>query len=208
VRPAGPLLVLCAGLALSACTWGPEEERARIEQILALGESGLALVTVRYDRFRTPTGLSAFPDGGKARMLRRRGLQYLVDGPEGTVRSFLERDAPEELWESFSMRVVALDGDSVAYVQLSGCPRGGECWGDLQDRSLLRVSVEGSVTAVDDVPEGAGLPGTMLARRPGELRYVRWSTNGDTVTVRRAEDGPYVPAFVVSPDGGLAPIGG
>jgi hypothetical protein len=194
-------------LWLGACTYGPEEQRIRIEQIVPLGDSFLALVTVRHDRFRPPTGLSAFPDGGKALILRRRALQYLVDGRERTARLFVEREAPDELWESFHMRVAGLDGDSVVYVAMTGCPRGGECWGELQRTSYHRVTMDGSVRAVDGVPDRAGLPGTMLARRQGEVNFIRWSTDRDTVTVRLLEGGPFEPSFVVSEDGTLTAVG-
>jgi hypothetical protein len=200
------MAITLATLGAAGCSYGPEEELVRLEQIVAYPDSYLAIASVRYDRFRTPTGLNAFPDGGKALVLERRGVHYLLDGRARTVRLLLDRDAPDELWESFHSRVAALEGDSVVYLSMTGCPRGGECWGDLVGQRFHRMELAGEPVGVDRVPDGLGLPGEMLARRQGEVNFIRWSQDWDSVTVRLVDDGPFEPAFVFVDGGGLTPI--
>jgi len=198
--------MLCAALAATACTYGPEEERVVLGQMIGVGDSYKALIVTHYERFRPPTGLAAFPDGGTARVLERRARLYLVDASERTASILTEQAAPDSLWESFSLSVRGLVGDTVSYVTLTGCPRNGECYPELRNSLALRVSMSGDVQAVPDVPTNARLPGVMLARREGEERYVRFSSDRETVTVRFEEDAEYGPLLQVGPDGSLTPI--
>jgi hypothetical protein len=48
----------------------------------------------------------------------------------------------------------------------------------------------------------------MLAREPGEQRYVRWSSTAGVVSARLDETGAYEPLFGVGDDGSLVPMGG
>lgn len=203
-RRAAGLLAL---VLLGACTYGPEEERRTVEQVLRLGDGYEAVVVVRLDRFRPPTGLTAFPDGGKTKMLERRARLYVVDAVDRTVRVLAELSAPDDVWEAYDVHIRALAGDSVAYVASTGCPKGGECHPALGRTHLLRVvTATGEATHVERVPAGAGLPGIMVARAPGEDRYVRWSREGATVTVLLEEGGQRQPVFEVRADGSLAVI--
>lgn len=195
---------LCV-VAQVACTYGPVEDLTRVEQIVALGDSFKALVVIRHDRYRRPTGLSAFPDGGKWRYEERQATNYLIDAAQRTVVELLGLEAPDSLWESFSAGVRGLEGDSVAYVALTGCPRGGQCYPELGKTALLRLSTTGEVRPVVEMPASARLPGIMLARRSGERNYVRYSQDNEFVTARFEEDGPYRPIFRVTPAGVLEP---
>ena len=152
----------------TSCAYGPEEERVVLGQILGVGDSYQALVVTHYERFRRPTGLAAFPDGGKSRVLERRARLYLVDAAAHTASVLTERAAPDSLWESFSLSVRGLIGDTVSYVELTGCPRDGPCYPGLRRSLKLRVSMSGEVQAVAEIPTDARLPGVMLARREGE----------------------------------------
>lgn len=194
-------------LSAAACTYGPEQERVRLGQIIRVGDSHQALAVTQYERFRPPTGVTAFPDGGKAQVLERRARLYLVNASERTASLLTEHVAPDSLWESFSLSVRGLVGDTVSYVALTGCPRNGQCHSELQNTVTLRVSLSGAaVRAVADVPAEARLPGVMLARREGEECYVRFSSEGATVTARFEEGASYQPILEVEPDGSLTPI--
>jgi hypothetical protein len=190
-------------LALTACTYAPEEERAVIAQIVRIGDSYRALVVVQHDTYRRPTGLSAFPDGGKWRYVERRAVEYLVDASERTIQRLAEQSAPDHLWESFAVHIPGVEGDSVAYLSMTGCPRDGECSPRLQRSSLQRLSTGGQVREVSELPAGVALPGSMVARRQGETRYVRFSSDGDVVTARFVEAGPFEPLFRLRDDGTL-----
>lgn len=191
----------------TACTYGPEEERVVLGQIVGVGDSYEALVVIQYERFRPPTGLTAFPDGGKARILERWARLYSLDASERSASLLTEQAAPDSLWESFSVSVQGLAGDSISYLRLTGCPRNGECHPRLQNSLLLSVSREGSVRAVADIPSDALLPGVMLARRPGEEHYVRFSSEGSTITARFEKHGPFAPLMRLGSDGSLTTIG-
>lgn len=199
--------VLCAALVGASCTYGPEEERVVLGQVVSIGDSYQALIVTHYERSRQPTGVAAFPDGGKLKVLARRARLYLVDASERTASMLTEQAAPDSLWESFSLTVRGLVGDTASYVTLTGCPRNGECRPELRKTLALRVSMSGEVQAVDDIPTNARLPGVMLARREGEEDYVRFSVNDGTVTARFEEDAAYEPLLRIGADGSLIPIG-
>lgn len=202
--------IFVALLALAACTYGPVEERSRTVQVVRLGDSYEALAVVQHDTFRQPTGLSAFPDGGSARVLRRRALVYRVDARTRKIEVAHVLQAPDSLWESFGAWVAGLEGDSVAYLRLTGCPRGGECHPEIGRTAFLRLSSDGRVAPTDRVPVGSGLPGVMAARTPGEEHYVRFGIRGETITARFDESGrgPEHALFRVHSDGTAHFVGG
>lgn len=191
------------GLLTLGCTYGPVEERATIEQIVRLGDSYRAIAVIRHDVFRQPTGLSTFPDGGSWRFLERRAHEFLLDVRACTADMIASQEAPDSLWLSFDAHIAGVEGDSVVYLRLTGCPRRGDC-GPPTRQSILRLSVDGTARPAQRVPPEAGLPGQMVSRAPGEENYVRFSTSGDTISVRTEDDGPYRPIFVVGSDGSLA----
>ena len=196
------LVALVAG-----CTYGPVEERAVIAQVLRLGDSYRAIAVIQHDVFRRPRGLSAFPDGGRWRYLERRGIEYLIDSESLDVRELASQDVPDDLWESFDVHIAGLDGDSVAYLRLTGCPRGGECYPGLQKQRVLRLSTAGGVQPTPGLPQGIGLPGVMAARRPGERSYVRFGIAGDTITARFDETGSAQGLFRIEASGSAVVIG-
>ncbi len=197
-----------AGLAvllLAACTYGPPEDRASVEQVVRLGDTDRALVVVRHDTYRRPSGLAAFPDGGRWRFLARSSTQYLVEARSREIRLLARQDAPDEVWESFDAHVVGVT-DTLAWLRLTGCPRGGECHPDLQRSVARRLSLSGGATPAEAVPADATLPPQRDGRRVDEMDYVRFTTRQDTVMARFTEGGDPEPLFRVEPDGALVPI--
>ena len=77
---------------------------------------------------------------------------------------------------------------------------------EVEQRSVRRGGDESGLSMAE-VPGGASLPGTMLARREGEEHYVRFSTDGNIVTARFEDDAPFEPLLVVREDGSLVTIG-
>ncbi len=200
-------LTLAAWVGVGGCTYGTPETVVTVEQVVRLGDSYRALVLVRLDTYERPTGLNTFPDGGRWRYVARGATQHLIDAASGEVTALARQSAPDEVWESFGARIAGIEGDSVAYVRLTGCPRGGECHPTLSRSLAYRLTTRGDFTPVEIVPAGAGLPGEMLARRPGEESYVRFSPQEDAVTARFEEDGSPLALFVAGPDGALHPVG-
>jgi len=192
--------------AAAGCTYGPEEQVASVSQIVRLGDSFHALVVVQHDTYRRPAGLNTFPDGGRWKYVQRGAAQYLIDARALEVVPLARQPAPENVWESFSAWIVGLDGDSVAYLRLTGCPRGGQCYPLLQESVAYRLSARGELRPIESVPPSTGLPGQMAARRPGEQNYVRFSTQRDTVMARFVEDGLAEALFVARTDGTLSPV--
>jgi hypothetical protein len=200
----GTLLLV---LVVTSCTYGPVEEEARISHLIRLGDSYRAVVVLQHEVFQRPTGtLNTFPNGGTLRFLERSVSQVLIDGSERTAVVLASQQAPDSLWEAFNAYVAGVEGDSAAYLRLIGCPRGGECHDVLQKTELLRLTVAGRVSQVRRVPPEAPLPGSMASRAPGEQRYVRFSTSGDTIRARLEDGGPDEPMFLVGPDGRVTPI--
>ena len=199
----GFLLCLPAG-----CTYGPEEERTVVVQIVQFEDSYDALLLLQHDTYRRPTGLSAFPDGGKWRFVEREAIQYVLDASRRTARVLTRHLAPDSLWESFGLGIRGLEGDSVAYVVMTGCPRGGECYPALLKASRFRVSLDGEIQVIDTIPPGARLPGNMLARREGEERYVRLTSGSEGISGLFEEGGAFEPLFTVEIDGTVVATGG
>ena len=177
-----------------------------VEQVTAVPDSYRAYVVVSHDVFREPTGLSAFPDGGRAKFVTRSTRQYVVDSEARTVRAVMMHEASDSVWESYGGGVTGIVGDSVTYFTLHGCPRGGECYPPLTSFLVYRVPVAGEIERVGQMPPGVGLPGASVARHAGEQRYVRYSIRNGQVTARFIDDGPYEPVFEATIGGELRPI--
>lgn len=201
----GAMLLGAVLLHAVGCTYGPEEGRATLPQVVPLGDSYRALVVVEHERFRPPTGLSTFPDGGRRRHLARRARVVLIHARERTAEPFPWQAAPDSVWESFHLGVRGVEGDTVAYLAMTGCPRGGQCPPGLRATLAFRLSTAGGLRRIPDLPADTDLPGTMLARRSGEERYVRYRVRAGTLEARFRVDGAYSPLFRVGPDGSLRP---
>jgi hypothetical protein len=178
-----PAWLVGATLFLTAsCTYGPPEDRA-VAHALRVPDTRTFLLSVHHERFRPPTGLSAFPDGGTTRTLLHELRFYRADAESGTARLWASMPAPRRLWSAFSVSMVGAAPDTL-YAALSGCP-GNECWGDLRERVLYRVTAEGAALEVDSVPVRHRPGGGMEAPRPGEVNYMRiGSIHRDSITVR------------------------
>ncbi len=192
----------------AACTHGPVEESTSVSHLIRLGDSYRAVVVVRHQVFRRPTGINTFPNGGVLDVIDVRASEYLLDVESSSARLLASQPAPDSLFEGFAAYVAGVEGDSLMYIRLHGCPRGGECYPGLENSAFFRLDVSGDVTRIDRVPADVSLPGSMLAPDPGERHYVRFSRAGDTIRVRRAAEGPWEPMFVVHSDGTITSNGG
>lgn len=83
-------LILSLAFGLLGCTYGPPEYRGKIENA-ALLDDGRVAVSYTQLVSRPPTGLSAFPDGGKPKVLHEKMLVALVDR-DGSTRELARFD--------------------------------------------------------------------------------------------------------------------
>ncbi len=201
-------MALAAALASSACTYGPAQDSATITQVVRLPVGGEALVTVQRMVARSPTGLSAFPDGGRLRVLEREGIIYRVDGQAGVSTRVAAHRPADTQWESYTLWVAGFSADGSVFVRASGCPRGGECHPELTHATLYLLTPDGQLEPVEMLPEDVSLLGESLAPAPNETDYVRYSRDSETISVRTRPDGDFRPAFRISPSGALSPEGG
>ena len=83
-------------MTLVGCTYGPLTRQASIANVaLRPGTTGFA-AAVHVHIFRPPTGLSAFPDGGKQKTLEEYGLFYLCDAHRRTASLLGRLNRPKE----------------------------------------------------------------------------------------------------------------
>ena len=88
-------------LALSGCSYGPPTWHHRVMNAMAQPREHRFAVVVLSTLSRAPRGLTAFPDGGKALILRQTAKLWLFAGR--TTRA-LEESEIEELRKMFGAR--------------------------------------------------------------------------------------------------------
>jgi hypothetical protein len=144
--------VLVAVLVLG-CTYGPAEDHANVQNVALRPDGARVAVIVKYERIRRPTGLSAFPDGGVARVLAQRAHLYVVDLRSRTIVYRGELPAPLSNRVAFNPWLMGWNGDAV-YFKITGCPGspGAECYGPLVRTSVYALSATGRLTPVGAAP--------------------------------------------------------
>lgn len=88
------------------------------------------------------------------------------------------------------------------------------CFFDIRVHIFIRKLVyryfhfirEGTVKPLSKLPPNTKLPGIMLARRQGEVNYVRFSISRDTLKAKFQEDGSYESLFMTDKKGNLSPV--
>ncbi|MGM0569276.1 hypothetical protein [Marinobacter sp.] len=189
-------------ILVSSCTYGPEEERAYIENIAVRPESFQFAVAVHYVRFRPATGINAFPNGGIPQYLEPTALVYLVDVSTDENVEIARIPVPEQLKKSFSAHLTGWKGDRV-YIQLSGCP-GAECYGDLLQFRHYELSTEAPPRRIESRPKDIDRAPGMLSRAPGEDIYMRVSAGSRIISVRTDDSEPFIDHYMIEDSGELA----
>ncbi len=201
------ILLTVIYFGISACTYSPEERRVVIDQVVRSGDTYTAYVLVESKVFRSPTGfLNTFPNGGVPRILSQEVKVYEVHAKDRVSRLLAELSANDATWESFSGHFVGFDDQNNLYLQLSGCEKGGDCYDVLINHRHFRIDRERRLEPITKLPSEIGLPGIMLARRQGEVNYVRFSIRRDTLKAKFQEDGDYTSVFVTDKEGMLLPV--
>lgn len=165
------------------------------------------VLVVHHEIFRPPTGLSAFPDGGRSRTTLHELVVYGADAATGKLELWQRGRLDDDLWTAFDMTIVGAAPDTV-YAALSGCHADvDECWGPGRERKLIRFTSDGQRAAVESVPPRHRTEGQTAAPEESEGMYLRVSPiQRDIIAVRLAYGSTAVPLFVIRPTGELAPI--
>jgi hypothetical protein len=201
------ILLTVIYFGISACTYSPEERRVVIDQVVRSGDTYTAYVLVESKVFRSPTGfLNTFPNGGVPRILSQEVKVYEVHAKDRESRLLAELSANDATWESFSGHFVGFDDQNNLYLQLSGCEKGGDCYDGLINHRHFRIDRERRLEPISKLPSEIGLPGIMLARRQGEVNYVRFSIRRYTLKAKFQEDDDYTSVFVTDKEGTLLSV--
>ena len=89
-------------LLTNACTYGPPRLAVRITNHTMSPTAPVTAFAVHASWLRDPTGLSAFPDGGRARVLAEAAALYTRDTLPGTVQRVWRGDRPPEIRSGFT----------------------------------------------------------------------------------------------------------
>lgn len=206
--------LLAVALSIAGCTYGPPEERHRVRSVFRLPDTHRVLVAVSHVRYRPPTGLSRFPNGGVPRYLEKKVTVYSGDVSVPRLTTVDTLAAPRSVWQGLGVDFVGWDGRH-AYLQLHGCPAGRDgCFGRSGDSIVsvsrgvpFRLRPDAPPERVDAVPEGAGLPGQSAAPMPGERNYTRVRSRlTEGVEARTEAGGPYRLVYRLREDGSLEAV--
>jgi hypothetical protein len=186
------------------CTYGPQEERAQIENVAVRPDTLQFAVAVLYVRFQPATGITAFPNGGIPNYLEKTAIVHLVDVSTDEIVELARIEAPDQLQTGFSAWMTGWKGDAV-FLQLSGCPD-SECYGDLRRYRHFALSANAEPRKVGARPEDIDrIPG-MLSRAPGEKVYMRVSADSRVIGVRTDDSEPFIDRYMIQNSGELVEI--
>lgn len=212
--PPTVLPLLAVALLVAGCTYGPPEERHRVESVFRVPDTHRVLVAVSHVRYRPPTGLSRFPDGGVPRYLEKKVTVHAGDVSVPRLTTLDTLPAPRSVWQGLDVGFRGWDGRH-AYLQLHGCPAGRDgCFGRSGDSIVsvsrgvpFRVRPDARPERVDAVPGGGGLPGQSLAPMPGERSYTRVRSRlAEGVEARTEPGAPFRPVYRLRDDGSLETV--
>ena len=167
--------LLCAAVLSAGCTYGEPEVSARVQNVALSEDSRYLAAAVIFERYRPPTGLSAFPDGGVRKLLEQRADLYIIDLVRREIVLEATAAAPESQRSSFSPWIVGWSGTRV-YMKITGCPESFRGCGqsDLSS-SLYAAEVGGHLEAVDRV-DGAKLVDKIVG--PSSFAYAGQESYG------------------------------
>jgi hypothetical protein len=191
-------------LTLGGCTYGDIQERTIIKSVLNKAESRILAVALHYQKFRPPTGISQFPDGGANKMLAQAAIFLIADVDGRTVRELARIEAPKELRTAFDVHIHGWQGERFV-VTLSGCP-GDECYGNLQRFQQMAIAPSGQIEHLERLPSGLSQPSGRLAREVGERVYTRVSFVHNTIRVCTEEADGFRAVFTLDSAGVLQPV--
>ena len=182
----------CAGIALAsaaiawipACTYGPIQEHTRIENLRERFNTHMFAAALHWQRFREPTGLSQFPDGGIRMVLRQAALIYVCDADSSTARLLARIPAPRNMEDGFTPWIVGW-GNAELYVSLTGYPMSWIPGASAPSRRklLYRIGLDGSCVRISALPDLAQHGTAIGIYAPGETMFLRASPSSYDIDV-------------------------
>jgi len=194
------LLVASAALAVAGCGYEAPAWRHRVENGMPQPREHRFAVMVLSTEYQRPTGLRAWPDGGKERVLRQTAKLWLCDAERGVTRRMARIERPARVRSEYSAWIVGWDstGDYRSiYLDVRG--RAGATSDTDAMRWLLKVEVGPDTSramAVPFIPSSAAQPRGQGPLRGGRELQV---SAGDTIRVRTDESPEFRPAFRIDP---------
>ncbi len=195
-------------IALAGCTYAPPTWRHVVMNAMAQPREHRFAVVIISTQSREPKGLAAFPDGGKALILRQTARLWLCDPEVGRARLMARIERPKQLRSEYSTWIVGWDstGDYRSiYLDVRG--REGETSDTKVLRWLLKVEVGPDTSraiAIPFVPSTAVAPRGSGPLRGGPEFQV---SAGDTMSVRTDSAPEWEPRFTIDQaTGNVMPI--
>lgn len=198
VRRVGLIAALALLAAIPGCTYGPVQEHTRIENADERFNTRTFAVALNWQRFRDPTGLSRFPDGGSRRVLNQAALFYVCDAESSSARLLAIVPRPKEMQSGFTPWIVGW-GDDCFYAKVTGRRYSGRR-GAVGDVNLwhFRIGLDGACTQIDTLPDSVRLGTETGIYLPGEKTFLRVGTVSDSIEVTLEPGGIRRRAFGVN----------
>jgi len=171
---------LCVAL-LSSCSYDSPVTSAHVANVMAKPDSHSIAVAVKYQKFREPTGINRFPNGGRPKILEQTAKIYVCDADTAKVKR-VARITPEESvrlgWEPW---ILGWIGDTL-YFQVTGQP--GTTLQDIQSANPLVYSIDadGRVSQHTEAPKSLEFQNNTGPLPQGT--FVRISKGHNTIDVR------------------------
>jgi hypothetical protein len=186
-----------------ACTYGPIQQQTRIENADERFNTHTFAVALNSMRFRRPTGLSTFPDGGSPIVLAQAALVYVCDVDSSSARMLARIPMPRVMESGFTPWIAGWGNDCV-YVKLTGHRhswRSGAV-GDL-NTWFYRIGLDGSSRRLEAYPDSVRLGVETGIYLPGETTFLRVSARYNSIDVYLQPGEVRRGAFVVRQDRGI-----
>jgi len=183
---------------IPACTYGPAQEHTRVENVDERFNTHTFAAALNWQRFRPPTGLSQFPDGGSRLVLGEAALFYVCDVDSASARLLARIPRPKEMESGFAPWIVGWGNDCV-YAKLTGRRHSWRrgAIGDL-NLWLYKIGLDGSCSRVQALPDSVRLGVQTGIYLPGETTFLRVGAAHDGIEVLLEPGGPRTRLFAVN----------
>lgn len=186
-----------------------------MQSVFQLPDSHRVLIAVSHDRYRPPTGISRFPNGGVPQYLDKKVVVYAGEVSVPRLRTLDTLSVSRSVWQGLSVGFYRWDGRH-AYLQLHGCPAQangcfdshGDSVSTLSRNIWFRVRPGARPERIDSVPRSSGLSNGSVAQEPDEQHYPRVRLVSSGVEVQSEPDGSYRLVYRLQENGSLGVVEG
>ena len=197
-RRRGLIGALCLLAWIPACTYGPIQERTRIENADERFNTRAFAVALNWQRYREPTGFSRFPDGGSRLVLDQAALFYVCDAESSSARLLARIPRPMEMESGFTPWILGW-GHDCFFAKVTGS-RYSWRHGDVGGLNVwhFRIGLDGTCMRIDALPDSVRLGTETGIYLPGEKTFLRVGTAHDSIDVVLEPGGTRRRAFGVN----------